>query len=180
MKNLSIPIVLIALTLVASCGASKDDQSQANNANTQSGKIHQLADADTIKVNTIQKSEDEWKQILTAEEYHILRERGTEPAFQNEYYDNKKEGIYYCAACGLPIYSSKTKFHSGTGWPSFWAPIDPKLVKTKTDTRLGMERTEVLCARCGSHLGHIFQWDTVSGLRHCVNSVAFDFKAQEL
>lgn len=133
--------------------------------------------ADTIEVGNVSMTTEEWKQKLDSKEYHILREAGTEPAFQNEYYDNKKEGIYYCGGCGLPLYSSNTKFDSGTGWPSFYAPIDPKLVKRKMDRRYGMERVEVICAQCSSHLGHIFPYEGVpTEERHCLNSLALDFK----
>ena len=137
--------------------------------------------ADTIEVRQVSKSEEEWKKKLSPEEFHILREAGTEPAFRNAYYDNKKEGIYYCGACGLPLYSSNTKFDSGTGWPSFYAPIDPKLVKRKMDRRYGMERVEVLCAQCDSHLGHIFPYEGVpTEERHCLNSLALDFKQMDI
>lgn len=190
--------MLIMLGLTVSCKAQQDGQKETEmkielaSATVSDAalhqKLHQLkmevlkdpVNADTISVGHVEKTPEKWKAILTDAEYHILREAGTEPAFANKYYNNKTEGIYYCAACGLPIYSSKTKFHSGTGWPSFWAPIDPKLVERHADKRFGMTRTEVVCARCGSHLGHIFQWNSVSGVRHCLNSLALDFKAQEL
>jgi peptide-methionine (R)-S-oxide reductase len=137
--------------------------------------------ADTIEVGNVTKTKEEWKEKLTPEEYHILREAGTEPAFQNAYYDNKKEGIYYCGACGLPLYSSNTKFDSGTGWPSFYVPIDPKLVKRKMDRRYDMERVEVVCAQCDSHLGHIFPYEGVpTEERHCLNSLALDFKQMDI
>ena len=137
--------------------------------------------ADTIEVKNVSMTKEEWKQKLGAEEYHILREAGTEPAFRNEYFDNKKEGIYYCGGCGLPLYSSNTKFDSGTGWPSFFASIDPKLVKRKMDRRYGMERIEVICAQCNSHLGHIFPYEGVpTEERHCLNSLALDFKEMDI
>ena len=139
------------------------------------------AQADTIEVGRVVKSEEEWREILTPNEFHILREAGTEPAFRNAFYDNKKEGIYSCGACGLPLDSSNTKFDSGTGWPSFWAPIDEKLVKREMDTRYGMERVEALCAQCGSHLGHIFPYEGVpTEERHCLNSLALDFKQMDI
>ena len=137
--------------------------------------------ADTIDVGNVTRTKEEWKEILTPEEYHILREAGTEPAFRNAYYDNKEKGIYYCGGCGLPLYSSNTKFDSGTGWPSFYAPIDPKLVKRKIDRRYGMERVEVICAQCDSHLGHIFPYEGVpTEERHCLNSLALDFKEMDI
>lgn len=137
--------------------------------------------ADTIKVGVVEKTVEEWKEILTPEEFYILREAGTEPAFRNAYYNNKKEGIYSCGGCGLPLYSSKTKFESGTGWPSFYAPIDKKLITRKMDNRYGMQRVEVVCAQCGSHLGHIFPYAGVpTEERHCLNSLALDFKQMDL
>lgn len=137
--------------------------------------------ADTIKVGTVVKTEEEWKEVLGPDEFYILREAGTEPAFRNAYYNNKKEGIYSCGACGLPLYSSNTKFDSGTGWPSFYAPIDKKLIKRKMDTRYGMERIEAVCAQCNSHLGHIFPYEGVpTEERHCLNSLALDFKQMDI
>ena len=137
--------------------------------------------ADTIEVGVVKRTEEQWKDLLTEEEFYILREAGTEPAFRNAYYNNKKEGIYYCGGCGLPLYSSKTKFDSGTGWPSFYAPIDQKLVKRELDDRFGMVRTEVVCAQCDSHLGHIFPYPGVpTEERHCLNSLALDFKEVNL
>ena len=180
MRKLLFPAFIIFLAFFIGCNASGDNEaSHQHNANAASAISYQSADS--ITVGNVEKTEEEWKQILTEEEFYILRERGTEPAFENEYYDNKKEGIYYCAACGLPLYSSKTKFDSGTGWPSFWDPIEAKVIERRSDNRYGMERVEVVCAQCGSHLGHIFDNSTVpSGKRHCLNSLALDFKQQSV
>jgi peptide-methionine (R)-S-oxide reductase len=123
----------------------------------------------------VEKTDQEWKKELTREEYRVLRKGGTERAFTGEYYDTDQEGIYRCAACGNDLFDSETKFKSGTGWPSFWAPVDQENVEHHADRGLGMERTEVRCAACGSHLGHVFDdGPPPTHKRYCINSVALD------
>ncbi|HMR55361.1 MAG TPA: peptide-methionine (R)-S-oxide reductase MsrB [Candidatus Doudnabacteria bacterium] len=129
-------------------------------------------------MDKINKTDEEWKQELTPEQYAVLRERGTEPAFSGALYNNHEAGVYTCAACGQQLFSSDTKFDSGTGWPSFTDPMNLEHVELREDNQYGMSRTEVVCKRCGSHLGHVFD-DGPSdkgGKRYCINSCALGFE----
>ncbi len=119
----------------------------------------------------ITKTEDEWRRELTPQQYHILRERGTEPPFSGEYAHTKTPGLYRCAACGQELFTAETKYESGSGWPSFYQPAAPERVEAYEDHSYGMRRTEVTCSRCGSHLGHVFpDGPRPTGLRYCINS----------
>lgn len=150
--------LLLLLALIA-CGQSKDKKSE------------------TSKIVPVKKTTAEWKAQLTSEEYYVLREKGTERAFTGKYWDNHEHGVYYCAACNQELFASETKFESGTGWPSFWQPISKELVAVGIDKSIGMVRDEVVCSRCGGHLGHVFDdGPKPTGLRYCLNSVSLKFE----
>jgi peptide-methionine (R)-S-oxide reductase len=128
----------------------------------------------------VEKSNDEWQAELTSEQYDVLRRKGTEPAFTGEYWDTKEKGVYRCAGCGQELFSSDTKFDSGTGWPSFYQPMGDEAVEMEDDRSLFMSRTEVLCSSCGGHLGHVFDdGPNPTGKRYCINSCSLDLDPQE-
>ena len=128
-------------------------------------------------IEKVVKTEDEWKKVLTPEQFNVLRKHGTERAFTSPLNDIHQKGVFVCAACGLTLLNSAQKFDSGTGWPSFWAPIDPTHIGTSTDRSFFQTRTEVHCARCGGHLGHVFEdGPKPTGLRYCMNGVSLKFE----
>ncbi|MDO8366425.1 MAG: peptide-methionine (R)-S-oxide reductase MsrB [Saprospiraceae bacterium] len=156
--------------------ASAKEGSPTNPIPTDSIIPAQYVDGKIVKV---EKSEDVWKRELNDQEFYVLRKEGTERAFTGDLLDNHDRGIFVCAGCGLPLFASETKFESGTGWPSFYKPISEDCIADKTDSSHGMDRTEVECARCGGHQGHVFpDGPPPTGLRYCINSVSLDFVKQ--
>ncbi len=172
MKPIHTILFILIIGFCASKAEAEEGASQAAFCGAEQGGA--------VTVEKMPKSEEEWKKALTPEEYHVMRERGTEQAFTGGYHDFKGKGLYRCAACGAELFSSDTKFDSGTGWPSFWAPADKKNVILKEDPSHGMRRTEVLCAHCGAHLGHLFEDGPMpTGQRYCINSVSLKFSEKK-
>ena len=170
MKKNAFILIPIVMLMTISCSNGQKPKQEVKMASTTT----------VITADTVIRSEAEWKKLLTAEQYYILREKGTERAFTGKLEKNKEEGTYYCAACEYELFSSDTKYESGSGWPSFWQPIAEGQVKEVADHSYGWNRVEVLCNRCGGHLGHVFEdGPRPTGLRYCINSASLGFKKKE-
>jgi peptide-methionine (R)-S-oxide reductase len=163
---LSATLLVLVVTSTAFLQAAALEETSASNRQEK-----------PVASQKVVKSEEEWRRQLTPEQFYVLRQKGTEKPYTGEYWDHHEKGVYHCAACDLALFSSATKYDSQTGWPSFWTPISKDSVREEIDDSLAERRTEVLCARCGSHLGHVFtDGPQPTGLRYCMNSIALKFK----
>jgi peptide-methionine (R)-S-oxide reductase len=180
MKKQLILLAIVIVPVIFACTDAKPtgDKVVSTNADTIITKVQLEAPDYVWDGKKINKTEGDWKKQLTELQFYVARQAGTERAFSNPYHDNHEEGTYYCVGCGMPLFDSKHKFDSGTGWPSYYQPIQDKNVAFNVDYDIGYERKEVHCARCESHLGHVFDdaYEQPGGLRYCINSASLIFE----